>query len=150
VRAARATRPVGDQLSTPGLNSRRSIAGRGRPWFWECPKQRGIDAGREGGEREEGDGEMRKFLLSVAIAGLMIGSAHAGTDTNWPNRWVKFGEISIYTYYYDNYDNVQKKPSTKMPNGNRTIRVLVDIPLPDGETRQVFDGVPAQNGVRDF
>jgi hypothetical protein len=90
---------------------------------------------------------MKKLSLSVAIASLMVGSsAHAGTDTNWPNRWVKITKLDIYTYYYDNYDNVKKQPSTKMPNGNRSIRILIDIPLPDGETRQVYDGVPATNG----
>ena len=55
--------------------------------------------------------------------------------------WVKITEGNNYTDYYD-----KKQPSTKMPNGNRAIRILIDIPLPDGETRQVYDGVPTTNG----
>jgi hypothetical protein len=91
----------------------------------------------------EGEGEMRKLLLSVPIACLLVGSANAGTDTNWPNRWVKIATFGIYAYYYDNYDNARKTPSSKSPNGDREIRILIEIPLSDGEARQVYDGVPA-------
>jgi hypothetical protein len=38
------------------------------------------------------------------------------------------GVNSTVTVYYDNYDDVHKTPSRKMPNGHRMVRLLFDLP----------------------